>query len=195
MRFIYKLLDIKRKKKKGFTLVEVMVVLVIMAILAAILIPTLTGYIDKSRAASVRVDARYFYEAFQTALSETYSATEINSSLKYKDPDFVGTKVGKITNYTFNKISGGITPNEAARFDYKIGTIAHDLLDGKNYKYDSVNADNRDIPTGEKIIFSVTYNSDGQIVKFEFGRNGFLVKTINGETTVSDTGKFTNYSE
>ena len=36
------------KNKKGFTLVELIVVLVILAILAALLIPALTGYIDKA---------------------------------------------------------------------------------------------------------------------------------------------------
>ena len=38
----------KLKDKKGFTLVELIVVLVILAILAALLIPALTGYIDKA---------------------------------------------------------------------------------------------------------------------------------------------------
>lgn len=39
----------KLKDKKGFTLVELIVVLVILAILAALLVPALTGYIDKSK--------------------------------------------------------------------------------------------------------------------------------------------------
>ena len=39
----------KLKDKKGFTLVELIVVLVILAILAALLVPALTGYIDKAR--------------------------------------------------------------------------------------------------------------------------------------------------
>ena len=38
----------KLKDRKGFTLVELIVVLVILAILAALLIPALTGYIDKA---------------------------------------------------------------------------------------------------------------------------------------------------
>lgn len=39
----------KRDRKKGFTLVELIVVLVILAIVSAISIPALTGYIDKSK--------------------------------------------------------------------------------------------------------------------------------------------------
>ena len=39
----------KKNTKRGFTLVELIVVLVILAILAALLIPALTGYIDKAR--------------------------------------------------------------------------------------------------------------------------------------------------
>ena len=37
------------RNKKGFTLVEVIVVLIILAILAAMLVPAMTGWIDKSR--------------------------------------------------------------------------------------------------------------------------------------------------
>ena len=38
-----------QKNKQGFTLVELIVVLVILAILAALLVPALTGYIDRAR--------------------------------------------------------------------------------------------------------------------------------------------------
>lgn len=38
-----------KHKKNGFTLVELIVVLVILAVLAALLVPALTGYIDKAR--------------------------------------------------------------------------------------------------------------------------------------------------
>ena len=47
----------KMKNKKGFTLVELIVVLVILAILAALLIPAMTGYIDKAREQSMITEA------------------------------------------------------------------------------------------------------------------------------------------
>lgn len=62
-----------RNSKKGFTLVEVIVVLVILAILAAILIPSLTGYIDKAKEKVVLTEARSLFLAAQTELSEEYA--------------------------------------------------------------------------------------------------------------------------
>ena len=57
--------------KKGFTLVELIVVLVILAILAALLIPALTGYIDKANKEKVIAETRMLVMAVQTD-STTY---------------------------------------------------------------------------------------------------------------------------
>ena len=62
----------KLKDKKGFTLVELIVVLVILAILAALLVPALTGYIDRANEEKVVAEARMALMAAQTqALSST----------------------------------------------------------------------------------------------------------------------------
>lgn len=56
----------KKNTKRGFTLVELIVVLVILAILAALLIPALTGYIDKARKSQVVAETRMLAQAVQT---------------------------------------------------------------------------------------------------------------------------------
>lgn len=63
----------KLKEKKGFTLVELIVVLVILAILAALLIPALTGYIDKAKNKSIVAETRQAVMAAQTLVDEAYA--------------------------------------------------------------------------------------------------------------------------
>lgn len=61
------------KKQRGFTLVELIVVLAILAVLAGLLVPSLTGYIDKAKKAKSLANARGFLNAAQTVCSELYA--------------------------------------------------------------------------------------------------------------------------
>ena len=72
----------KMKNKKGFTLVELIVVLVILAILAALLIPALTGYIDKANAEKVVAETRMVVMAIQTESSSTYAKGVLSDTNK-----------------------------------------------------------------------------------------------------------------
>ncbi len=65
--------SLKKNRKKGFTLVELIVVLVILAILAALLIPALTGYIDKAKKKQVVAETRACVIAAQTLADEQYA--------------------------------------------------------------------------------------------------------------------------
>lgn len=71
----------RRSKKGGFTLVELIVVLVILAILAALLIPALTGCINKAKEKKVIAETRMAVMAVQTMNSDYYAA-------KNKDMDW-----------------------------------------------------------------------------------------------------------
>jgi prepilin-type N-terminal cleavage/methylation domain-containing protein len=74
--------NISRKANKGFTLVELFVVLVILAILAAILVPVLLGYIDKARQSSAIEECHMCVVAAQSVATEQYgkNSTFINSA-------------------------------------------------------------------------------------------------------------------
>lgn len=86
-----------KNNKKGFTLVELIVVLVILAILAALLIPALTGYIDKAKRKSIVAETRQVVMAAQTLVDEKYGSNEAGAKVT------VGAK-NSGANVTYDKI-------------------------------------------------------------------------------------------
>ena len=64
-----------KMNKKGITLVEVIVVLIIMAVLAGILVASYTGYIDKAKNDAALVEARAVYLAASTKYHEAYASS------------------------------------------------------------------------------------------------------------------------
>ena len=109
----------KMKNKKGFTLVELIVVLVILAILAALLIPALTGYIDKANNQKVIATTRQVVMAAQTEVSEAYAKADGG---KLAAGDLSESTTPKLSEVV--KLAEVATVSDAGAVTYKNGVSA-----------------------------------------------------------------------
>ena len=95
-----------RKNQSGFTLVEMIVVLVIIAILASLMLGALNGYIDKAKEKEVIADCRSVVLAASTVGSEIYSGksayrprTQVQELSGVKQNPDLGSDSGCVVEY------------------------------------------------------------------------------------------------
>lgn len=77
----------KTTKAKGFTLIELIVVIAIIGVLAAILVPTMLGYVTKSRCSSANANAKSLYNAINSSLVDLDSEGEDVGKAPYASRD------------------------------------------------------------------------------------------------------------
>lgn len=112
----------KENKKKGFTLVELIVVLVILAILAALLIPALTGYIDRAKKKSIIAETRQVVMAAQTIVDEAYAKDSANATMDITTDD-AKKQIYELADIATPDDSNGITVATVAKG--KITTLTY----------------------------------------------------------------------
>ena len=123
----------RRSRKGGFTLVELIVVLVILAILAALLIPALTGYIDRAKEKNVIAETSQCVMAAQTLYDEAYANVKKNGTAdiptdaeilklaELTDKGKLGTDKDKVA-FDGNKVSHLVYTNNGVTCTYNGST-------------------------------------------------------------------------
>ena len=92
MKFLKRRLKNSLQSRSGFTLVELIVVLVILAILAAFTIPAMLGFVEDAKGKAAIAEAREVYVAAQSIETESYSdSSSLEERLFQKLPELLGS--------------------------------------------------------------------------------------------------------
>lgn len=133
--------DKLRKNKKGFTLIELLVVIAILAILAAILIPLVSGYINNARTQSANADAHTVFTAAAaivaqntalTASTNVYAGVGATAGSGQIDDAALKSFLGTHSNFKINKIDTDSSGNIAGVQVYEVDSSGNTTATG-NY--------------------------------------------------------------
>ena len=86
--------ELTMRKKQGFTLVELLVVMAIIAILASIVVPGIIGYIERGRATSAITEI----SGIETAVTAMLSHANRSSLNQLFDPNAVNAELSRFTS-------------------------------------------------------------------------------------------------
>lgn len=201
------------KNNRGFSLVELIVVIAIMVILIAMLVPNLLGYIESARRATLKADAKQIYVATQSALLDIQSKQPglLGKECKYQYTNSYGInkKVGRVTNFTFAYSQSDNGINNAGDSSDIDKAVAYNVLstlgwsDSKSSRYPfkwqynpmgktvkEYESDTRN--KGKQPGFVVVYNSDATLEYIEWGEDGYLVHvdSSGSNITITENGRF-----
>lgn len=171
------------KNTKGFTLVEIIVVLIILAILAAIIIPSVNVWIEKGKKSAAATNAAAAYQAAETIAMEKYGMDE-----GYVDENGIwhygifSEQTGKYASNTavFSSKNGTVAGNiNSAKEMALLAAISEDYVCWVHFK-----------TGGTGIIDAVMYSQDGFVAYYKVGGSWQIVKDPDNRITQTSSYVF-----
>ena len=102
-------------KKRGFTVVELVIVIAVIGILSAILIPTFSGLVAKANAQQKQLDLRHAYVAYTTDEGVGENVLAEDEVYLIEVEGFTTFEAGVTKAWTYDKTTGiwtnGVTSN------------------------------------------------------------------------------------
>jgi prepilin-type N-terminal cleavage/methylation domain-containing protein len=94
----------KKNKVQGFTLVEVIVALTILAIIMAMFTPSLTSYLDKAYESKATAECKYVITATQSELITLYANGNLSQYIERDGFTVTSNTIKEINNKLFDQI-------------------------------------------------------------------------------------------
>ncbi|MBR2304099.1 MAG: prepilin-type N-terminal cleavage/methylation domain-containing protein [Ruminococcus sp.] len=193
-----------KKNRKGFTLVELVIVIAIIGILACIIIPTIYNYVQKARVKAAIADARTIKVSIENSLVDhlmleaddpgnafnkvLYLDRETKKGMSERQYEIVGsfTNVSWVVYRTNENSMGKSQVLDKAIAKGLDKAFSEEWDTGKKtnpmkYNSNSQNCEKflKDNNTNFAIV--AVYNRDGAVRMLQIYRKGILVTYINGE--------------